>query len=124
MAEPISPVAALPTGAGITILGVATGLDPMLLLCGFVGGWWAQSYEQPPAALIQRLSICALSALLATWFIPPLVLWATSRPWWPGVVPAMLIQWPAAVTFGLLAYKVLGPLALRFARKKAEEIAS
>ncbi len=122
MAEPTTPAAAL-TASGITVLGVATGLDPMLLLCGFIGGWWAQSYEQPPAGLVQRLSVCALSALLTTWFIPPLVLWVTSLSWWPDVVPAMLMRFPAAVTFGLLAYKVLGPFALRFAKSKTEEIA-
>ncbi|HJW26425.1 MAG TPA: hypothetical protein VJ576_16140 [Rhodocyclaceae bacterium] len=124
MAEPTATTAAVYAlvPAGLTVFGFATGLHPVLLVAGFVGGWWAQSYIDS-LTLPKRLSSCAISALAAAWGAPPIVAWLPSISWWPASVPAQLLQFPLAMAIGLVAYKVLGPALLRLASKKAEEIA-
>lgn len=122
MAEPTTSTAAALASAGLTVFGVATGLHPMLLVAGFVGGWWAHSYgDSMPVG--HRLSSCVIAALVATWSTPPIVVWLTTLPVWPDAVTADLIKFFVSLVLGFLAHRVLGPAILRVASKKAEELA-
>lgn len=64
MAEPTTSVAIAATAAGLTVLGIATGLQPGVLLAGFAGGLWALSYL-PPMAWWQRILVAGLGAVMA-----------------------------------------------------------
>lgn len=119
MADPTTPIIA--TG-GLYLLGIATGLHPELLVCGFVGCWWYNSYL-PELALGQRFVSAIIAALVAAWFTPPLISWLTSLSWWPTVVPAQTAGFPCAIILGFLTHKVIGPALLRTAQKKAEDLA-
>lgn len=121
MSEPVTPALALSTG-GIMILGFVTGLHPMLLVAGFAGSWWYNSYGRS-STLMQRLSSGLIAALVAAWLTPPVVIFATSLAWWPVSVPALLVGFPAALAFGFLTHRVLGPTLLRVAQKKSEDLA-
>lgn len=122
MTDPISPPLALSDAAGITLFGVATGLDPMLMGAGAGGGWWAITY-QPTLGTIDRLSRIGISALAAGWGSPLAVAYAAGAGWLPDGVPHGVAAWPVALGIGLLAVDVLGRGLLRFAGRKAEEIA-
>lgn len=122
MTDPISPPAVVSAAAGITLFGVATGLDPVLLAAGAGGGWWAISY-QPTLGTLQRLSRIGISALAGGWGSPLAVAYAGGSGWLPDTVPPVVAAWPVALGIGLLAVDVLGRGLLRFAGRKAEEIA-
>lgn len=121
MAEPTSSALIAATAAGLTLFGVATGLQPGVLLAGFAGGLWALSYL-PPMAWWQRVLVAALGALMAGWFAPPSALFLVSFSWWPKTVDAAMVQYPAAVLIGLLAHTVIGPALIRIARSKTDAI--
>lgn len=119
MSEPTTPLIA---SSGLTLFGVATGLDPMLLVAGFVGCWWYNTYLQT-ITLGQRISSGVIAALVGAWLTPPVIAWLTSLSWWPATVHAPLVGWPFALAVGFLTHKVIGPTLLRTAQKKAEDIA-
>jgi fructose-specific phosphotransferase system IIC component len=119
MSEPATPL--LATG-GLTLFGLATGLHPMLLVAGFVGCWWYNSYLDQ-MTLGQRIASGFIAALVSGWLTPPIVTWLTGLSWWPDTVPALTAGFPAALAIGFLTHKVIGPQLLRIAQKKAEEIA-
>jgi len=119
MSEPTTPI--LATG-GLTLFGVVTGLHPMLLVAGFVGCWWYNTYL-PELKLGQRIGSSIIAALVASWLTPPVIAWLTSLSWWPTTVPALMAGFPFAMAVGFLTHKVIGPHMLRIAQKKAEEIA-
>lgn len=119
MSEPTTPL--LATG-GLTLFGVVTGLHPMLLVCGFVGCWWYNSYLAE-LTIGQRISSGIIAALVAGWSTPPIVTWLTSLAWWPGSVTGQIVGFPFALACGFLTHKVIGPSLLRIAQKKAEELA-
>ena len=119
MSEPATPI--LATG-GLTVFGVVTGLHPMLLVAGFVGCWWYNSY-MPELKIGQRIASSVIAALVAAWITPPVISWLTALPWWPDTVPALTAGFPGALAVGFLTHKVIGPALLRSAQKKAEEIA-
>lgn len=122
MTEPTSSVVALiATSAGITIFGIATGLNPAILLAGLAGGWWALSY-QDPLPVMRRVTVTMMSAIVAGYLTPAVVAGVTALSAWPQAVTNDLIQFPVAVVIGLLAHRVLGPSILRIAAKKAEEV--
>lgn len=118
MSEPATPLIA---SGGLTVFGIATGLDPMLLVAGFIGCWWYNSYL-PELGLGQRISSGIIAGLVAAWLTPPLVGWVTSLGWWPHSVPPPLVGWPAALFTGFLTHKVIGPALLKTAAKKAEAL--
>lgn len=121
MSEPASvSVAALTTG-GLTLFGLATGLHPMLLVPGFVGCWWYNSYL-PELSTGQRIASGLIAALVAAWLTPPLIAWITSLAWWPPTVPALTAGFPSALCIGFLTHKVIGPTLLRAAQKKSEDL--
>lgn len=120
MAEPIAPTLA---SGGLVIFGIVTGLDPMLLVAGFIGCWWYNSYLVPPLPIVQRLTSALIAAIVAAWTTPPVVAWATGATWWPGHVPKLSIAFPAALAIGFLTHKVIGPGLLRIAQRKIEDAA-
>lgn len=115
MAEPVQ-TAILTTG-GITILGVATGLHPALMLAGAAGGWWALSY-QPTKTLLSRVNRILLSSVIAAWSAP--VLAASS--YIPEGIPTVPVQLLAALLIGLAAMDVLGRGLLSIARRQIKGV--
>lgn len=69
MTEPISGSWISITAAGVTVFGIATGLDPALMFASASGGWWAMTYN-PPANLWTRLNRLGLTALIGGWGTP------------------------------------------------------
>lgn len=121
MAEPASSGLSLAaTATGLTLFGVATGLDPAILLAGLAGGLWALSY-QPPAPAWKRVAVTAMASIIAGYLTPAIVAGATSLDAWPHAITHDLLQFPVAVLIGLLTHRVLGPAILRIAARKAEE---
>lgn len=119
MSEPTTPIL---TSGGLTVFGVATGLDPVLLVAGFIGCWWYNSYI-PTLTVGQRFSSGIIAALVAAWATPPVIAWVASTPVWPHAVSPMIAGWPLALVIGFLTHKVIGPSLLRVAEKKAEDLA-
>lgn len=107
--------------AGLTIFGVTTGLDPAVLIAGFAGGVWAQSYN-PPAPYLHRLLMTILAAILAGYLAPAAAMGIASFDAIKGVFPGTILHLPVAVLIGLLAHRVLGPAIMRIARKKSEDL--
>ena len=71
MSEPAtSAIVSVTQASGITILGIATGLDPVLIVAGAAGGWWALSYLESPGRALARANRIALSSILAAWGSP------------------------------------------------------
>lgn len=120
MAEPSATTAGI-AATGLTFFGVATGLDPALLIAGFAGGVWAQSYH-PPTSIWRRLSLIALASILAGYLAPAAAAAAMSFGSVQGVFTLAVLQLPIAVLIGLTSHRVLGPALMRFAAKKAEEL--
>lgn len=107
--------------AGVTVLGVATGLDPAVLLAGFAGGLWAQSYS-PPTPWLHRLAMTLLAAILAGYLTPVFAVVLSQSDWVKGKLPGPMLQLPVAVLVGLLGHRVIGPAVMRLARKKTEDL--
>jgi fructose-specific phosphotransferase system IIC component len=118
MSEPATPI--LATG-GLTFFGIVTGLHPMLLVAGFIGCWWYNSYL-PELNIGQRVSSGIIAALVAAWLTPPIINWVVGLAWWPSAVPDLIAAFPAALVIGFLTHKVIGPSLLKAAQKKAEAI--
>lgn len=119
MSDPATPI--LATG-GLTLFGIVTGLHPMLLVAGFIGCWWYNSYL-PQLSFGQRMSSGLIASLVASWLTPPVINWLVSLAWWPPTVPALIAGFPAALVIGFLTHRVIGPTLLKTALKKAEDIA-
>ena len=120
MAEMGAATAGVST-VGLTVLGVSTGLAPELLIAGFAGGMWAQSYlGQTPYA--QRLGLTLLASLLAGYFAPALAIGLTAMELVRGVFPGNVLQLPIAVLVGFLAHRIGGPAIMRIVRKKTEDL--
>lgn len=122
MTDPISPPAIGLAAAGITVFGIATGLDPVLLFAGAGGGWWAMTY-QPVLGVLDRISRIFISALVGGWGAPLAVGYVDGAGWLPHTVPAHVAGFPVALGIGLLAVDVIGRAILRIAARKAQEIA-
>jgi len=122
MADGVTIAGAGLTTTGITLLGVSTGLDPAVLIAGFAGGVWAQSYY-PPTHWAKRVALTTLAAILAGYLAPAAAAVATSYEVVRNVLPLASLQLPAAVVVGLLAHRVLGPAFMRFASSKINDAA-
>lgn len=118
MSEPTTPL--LATG-GLTLFGVVTGLHPMLLVAGFIGCWWYNSYIGE-LSLSQRIASGMVAAFVAGWVTPPVITWLTALAWWPPTVPALTAGFPCALAIGFLTHKVIGPALLRAGQKKLEAL--
>lgn len=122
MADPASSMAAaVVTASGITIFGVALGLQPEIMVAGLAGGLWAVSF-QPEVSVLKRLGTTVLAAVLAGYGAPMASAGVTALPAWPDVLTRELVQLPIAVLIGLLSHSVLGPTLLRIAQRKADEV--
>lgn len=130
MAEPATTLShvipAATASYGLTILGIATGLDPGLLFAGLAGGWWALSYAPRPMPLLHRATVGSVSALAgawgAAWGAPVVSAWLSSTfaRWWPTDSGVDSLRFILAMLLGLLAHRHLGPLILRRAERFAE----
>lgn len=124
MPEPTSTVAAVAvTAGGLTLFGVVTGLHPALLLAGLAGGWWALSYQRESMPLPRRVSVLAISSLMAAWITPPAVSATIATGVLGQTMTGELIQFPGAALVGLVVHRIVGPALMRFAEKKAGEVA-
>ncbi len=104
------------TPLGLVVLGVATGLDPLLMVAGGAGAMWAQFYL-PEMALARRVISIILGAMVAAWVSPAVAIVLPSLPGWPaGLAPDVVIL-PAAITSGLLFHSA-GGVALRILAEK------
>lgn len=117
MSEPIASASAITlTTTGLTIFGVATGLRPELLLAGVTGALWALSYGEPlPPA--RRITITVITALVAGYLTPAVVALLRLKAILPTEIDLGMVQPPAAVMIGFLAYRVIGPAVVRLADK-------
>lgn len=108
---------------GLTVFGIATGLEPSLLIAGFAGALWAQSYREP-APVLHRVALTLLGAILAAYLTPaPAMALASVSMAKQASISASVLQWPIAVLIGLLAHSVLGPALVKLIAKKAEDAA-
>lgn len=123
MAEPNATSVAA-AAAGLSLFGVATGLDPATLIAGFAGGIWGQSYH-PPTAIWRRLIVVIMASIIAGYLAPAAALGAVALV--PvaaaGALPLSAMQLPAAVLIGLTSHRVLGPAVMRLAGRKIEGLA-
>lgn len=116
MADP-STTAAATAATGITIFGVATGIDPSLLLAGLSGGWLAL-YQFEVFGLASRFGFVVLSALLGAMVGPvagSVALAMLEKA--EIIVPASQINIPMAIVVGLLSIRVIGPRLVGFAQR-------
>lgn len=116
MADIISaPIIGYSLATGITIVGVATGADPVLMGAGACGGWWALSYVETPTPALVRINNVVVSAVIASYGSTVLAAelgdrgWITEtagRPW----------TYVLAIAIGLLTMPVLGSLVMNLGR--------
>lgn len=118
----LSVPAAAATAAGLTVFGVSTGLDPAVLIAGFAGGVWAQSYK-PPAGILQRIGLSLMASVLAGYLAPAAASIAVSLDVTRGIFTVAKLQLPVAVLVGLVAHQVLGPAVIKLVTKKGNEVA-
>ncbi len=122
MAEPTTSTALIAVSvAGITLFGIATGLQPPMLLAGFFGGMWALSY-QPPSGLLGRGVSMIGSAMIAGYLAPVAAAVTASAaarllPWWPADITREAMQFPVAFCIGFLGISGFGRILLRLARR-------
>ncbi len=120
MTEP-SAASAWLAASGLTFFGISTGLDPAVLIAGFAGGVWAQSYQDPMPPW-RRLALVVLASILAGYLAPTLAAFVLSFSRSPGAVTHEALRLPIAVLLGLTSHKVLGPAVMKFATKRAEDL--
>jgi uncharacterized membrane protein YdfJ with MMPL/SSD domain len=115
------------TASGLTVFGIATGLDPAVLIAGFAGGLWAQSYH-PPMSILARIGLTILASIIAGYLAPAgaTVAAAGVGLFSPlkGVLSVAVLQLPIAVIIGLIAHRILGPAIMKLAAKKTESLDS
>lgn len=120
MTEP-TITTAIVLSTGITVFGVATGLHPELLLAGFAGGLWYQSY--PSAASIgTRFTSSIISAVVAAYLSPVASVIIHKITKQLHDVGVDLIRLPIALIIGFLTYRVIAPALLKFSIKHADKL--
>lgn len=111
MADLIStPIVTATAVGGLTVVGVATGLDPALIFAGSCGAWWALSRIEPKPVLA-RLNFVMLSSVLAAWISPVAVSQLHER----SIIAErheLMWQYPTAALAGFLALPVIGSLLM------------
>lgn len=113
------------SAAGLTLAGVATGLEPHLLMAGFAGGVWSQLYMGQMPAVRRALALTVAPFAGAT--ISPIasisVVHAAERaailP--PGIAHDAAAM-PLALLVGLLAHRVLGRSLIALARRRLDKL--
>jgi hypothetical protein len=121
MADPTSGVTTAASAAGITILGIAVGLRPDLLLAGFWGAIWSMTYADPmPVA--KRLVVTCVSTIVSGYSTPAALALGNSLGVMPNSVSSDLAQYPVAIVIGFGAHKIIGPAILKLAARKIDEM--
>ena len=115
MSEPVEAIA-VHAGGGIasgmlSLFGVATGLHPMLLAAGMIGGWWELSHL-PDMSGLQRAKTIVVSGFVGAWSSPVIAIGLTSFPWWPAPLAMDTACFPISVAAGFVTYIFLTPSAI------------
>lgn len=122
MTDPSLPAAVAVSAAGITILGIATGLHPAIMIAGFAGGLWALSYQPPSSTRWARVLSTIVSSLIAGYGAPLAAVVATSAGTWPERVTSEMLELPMAALIGFLTYTVIGPALIRISTRATDEV--
>lgn len=122
MPEPATVVTIGLTGTGLTVLGLATGLQPMLLIAGMAGGWWALTCREKPMPLTSRIASVSISSIGAAWCAPVAVALIGASRWWPQQVSLDLLPLPVAMALGRIAYTALGSSLDSLVKRKMEGV--
>jgi len=124
MPEPATTSSAAIIGlstTGVTLFGLALGLRPELVLAGLWGAFWALSYADP-MPLHRRCTASVIASILAGYGTPAAMAVVDGM----GAIQAAgaqdKIQYPVAVGIGFLAHRILGPLLMRLAARRAEDV--
>ena len=126
MSEPIQAIA-VHAGGGVasgmlSLFGVATGLHPMLLAAGMIGGWWALSHL-PEMDNMQRAKTIVVSGFVGAWSSPAFALGLASLAWWPASLTMDVACFPISILAGFLTYIVLTPAVISGIANSAMEFA-
>lgn len=119
MTEPVSLGWLGVTSAGITVLGIVTGLHPALMLAGAAGGWWAMSY-QPQISVLGRMNRVLLSSIVSAWGAPVAAAAGASVLPSSMTLPHSAIELGVALIMGLVTIDVLGRGLLSLVRSKID----
>lgn len=121
MSEPATSVTVTVTQAGgITLFGIATGLDPVLIVAGAAGGWWALSYLESPGRALARANRIALSSILAAWG-SPVVVGLNFLPL-PENIPEFPLKIVVSIGIGLSVIDIIGKGLMAFVREKVTQL--
>lgn len=120
MADPTASAVAL-TAAGLSVFGLATGIDPVLLVIGLAGGYSSLSY-QPVQSLSRRITSMVMAALASAWGAPVLVAAVVGQPFVPTAVTGELLRYPTALMIGFLAQTVIAPGLMALVKRKMENV--
>lgn len=101
------------TSSGLAIYGLQTGMHPEFLVAGCVGAFWSLSLYSEPQPAVRRVSVTAISALVAAYLTPVAVALLQIKDWLPGELSQEIAQMPIALLIGLLAHRKIGPAILR-----------
>ena len=122
MTDPSATGVSYSSSVGLVLFGIAIGLRPELMLAGLWGALWALSYSDP-MPLYRRVTLAFLSSVLAGYGTPAVMVLIEHANLLQSDAAQQKLQYPGAVVVGFLAHRVLGPFLLRFAQKKADEVA-
>lgn len=121
MSEPAtSAIVSITQASGITLFGIATGLDPVLIVAGAAGGWWALSYLESPGRALARANRIALSSILAAWG-SPVVVGLNFLPL-PENFPEFPLKIVVSIGIGLIAIDIIGKGLMAFVREKVKQL--
>ncbi len=122
MADPISTAGAAVVAGAVTIAGVTLGLQYDVLAAGLAGGLWSLTFQDP--APIWKRGVSALTAAIVAGYLAPVVatVGASFAAQYAPVVTPAILRLPVALAVGFLTHEI-GPFALRFLRKKENEVA-
>mgnify|MGYP001210686663 CR=1 FL=1 len=121
MADPTASLT-ISAGSGMILLGVATGLDPVLLIAGLAGGF-ASYLFMDPQPWPRRLLGASFAGLAGGWGSPVAAATLAGFGWWPTGITASQVAPLLALVGGLLTIPVLAPQSIAIARRRVEEVA-
>ncbi len=113
MADPVASSAVALTSAGLTVFGVATGLNPWHMIAGSAGGLFSLSFHNTPQPLLGRFVANTSASLLASYVTPLAVEMLRIKAVVPESVPRELLVFPVAFGIGFLAFSHIGPAILK-----------
>ncbi|MGQ5524247.1 hypothetical protein ACUHMQ_13450 [Chitinimonas sp. PSY-7] len=93
---------------GLTVLGVSTGIDPLVLVAALVGAVWSQT-AAPPTQFVIRLVGIVGSSVLAVLAAPLAASVITGMPAVPDGVAHPMLAPTLALSIGYLGHRVIMP---------------